>query len=99
MSNNLKPIQRFAHFHQVDTWIWYNVRAFLKDVVSERVNAGRDHFQAAMSLETAEEILLFIEEMETMYEHPRSDSRRWREWRVNHIALTQREKKPKPHKS
>lgn len=96
MANEVKPVLRFAHFHQVDTFLWYDVRQFLKSLLRLRVRSGATRFIIDLPDETAEELLLFIEEMQTLYEHPRADSRRWRDYREQVSAQTRNERKPNP---
>lgn len=76
-------MQRFEtnaskHFHRVEDGTFAIVRSFLIAIVNCRVTQKTNHLSFSVSDEFIDYLLSFLEEMESSYMHPRSDSAKFR---------------------
>lgn len=65
------------HYYRVDLAVWLDVRSLLQSLLSKRVNSGRNRFRLSLTDTQLDTILLFIEQMQCGYMHPRSTSARY----------------------
>lgn len=78
MEKPLKEVCRLMHFHAVDDSIYYYATAVIRKLLRCRLRAGRACFEFELSAEEFDTLMLYQEQMETLYEHPRSVSKRYR---------------------
>lgn len=78
MKDNLSKVCRLMHYHAVDDSVYYSSVAIVRNLLKSRLRAGVNVFEFTLSNEEFDTLYLFLEQMETMYEHPRSTSKRYR---------------------
>lgn len=78
MATNEKCCMRFMHYHAVDTSIYFDTVRIIRRLLRARLSAGRETFTFSIDNLDWDTLYVFLEQMETLYEHPRSVSKRWR---------------------
>ena len=78
MANEVKPLERLAHFHRVDDCIYYYAVEILHQVLSNRLRAGQQSFTTTLTNSQFDTLYAFLDELGILYEHPRACSKRWR---------------------
>lgn len=78
MKSEQSALGRFMHYHAVDDSVYFYSVAILKRLLRQRLLAGESTFTFCMSNEEWETIWCFLDQLETLYEHPRSVSKRFR---------------------
>lgn len=73
-----KCCERFMHFHAVDTSVYYDAVRIIRKLLRARLAAGEKVFTFKLDNLDWDTLYVFLEQMETLYEHPRSVSKRWR---------------------
>lgn len=78
MATNEKCCMRFMHYHAVDTSIYFDTVRIIRRLLRARLSAGKETFTFSIDNLDWDTLYVFLEQMETLYEHPRSVSKRWR---------------------
>jgi hypothetical protein len=75
MSNHAP--QGVAHYHLCGDLVFSSVANFLRSCLVERVESNRDFVNVCVDEDTADSILIFLDEMRVAYLHPRSDAAKY----------------------
>ena len=92
MSNHAP--QGVAHYHLCGDCVYSSVSDFLRSCLVERVESNRDYVNVCVDEDTANSILLFLDEMRFAYLHPRSDAAKYIFARLKNSAKPLLRKKP-----
>lgn len=65
------------HYYRVDLAVWLDVRSLLQSLLSRRVSSGANRFRLSLTDTQLDTILLFLQQMQCGYMHPRSTSARY----------------------